>query len=387
MSYRPLAGIRVLDISRLYPGALTTQKLADLGADVVKIEEPGRGDYLRTIPPLVEGRGILHLVLDRGKRSVALDLKRREGVDEFLRLVAVTDVLVESARPGRFAAMGIDFADLRRRYPQLVACSVSGFGQTGPLAPAPSHGMNMDALAGDLIVADWKGRKRFVVLGFSLGVELGAANAALGIAAAVFAARNTGEGVWIDASCWDGALEIQRLPVASFLAAGVSLGPRDPRPLYDVYETADNKLVLFCAIERKFWDSFCRGVGRPDLAERWTGTDVDFGSDPALRQELEAIFAERSAGEWEKRFVEWDIPGSAVLTLAEVLEHPHFKARRMVRQGDGEEIPSVASPLRWHDLDERPGDDARRPPELGQHTVEVFDEWLGEERQARGETA
>ncbi len=252
MSYRPLAGIRVLDISRLYPGALTTQKLADLGADVVKIEEPGRGDYLRTIPPLVDGKGILHLVLDRGKRSVELNLKQREGVDQLLRLVAVTDVLVESARPGRFAGMGIDFAALRERYPRLVVCSVSGFGQTGPMAPAPSHGMNMDALAGDLILSDWKGRKRFVVLGFSLGVELGAANAALGIAAAVFAAKNTGQGVWIDASCWDGAFEIQRLPVASFLAAGVSLDPRDPRPLYDVYETADNKLVLFCAIERKF---------------------------------------------------------------------------------------------------------------------------------------
>ena len=375
MSYRPLEGIKVLDISRLYPGALTTKKLADLGADVVKVEEPGRGDYIRTIPPTVDGKGVLHVLLDPGKRSIALDLKQAEDLDTFLRLAAVADVLVESARPGRYKEMGIDFAALRRARPQLVVCSVSGFGQTGPLAPLASHGMNMDALSGTLIVTDWKGRKRFVTLGFSVGVELGAANAALGIAAALYGAKAKGEGVWIDASCWDGAVETQRMPIGGHLGAGEPFGPRDPRPLYDLYVTSDGKLVLFCAIERKFWESFCRGVGRADLIDRWGGTDVDFGVASLLRDELEAVFVTRSAAEWEQAFFAWDIPGSVILTVGEVLDHPHTAARGLVRPDDH---AMVANPLRWHDLDERPGDGAGPPPELGEHTDEVLEQWLGE---------
>jgi alpha-methylacyl-CoA racemase len=372
MGYRPLDGVRVLDISRLYPGALATKRLADMGADVVKVEEPGRGDYIRTIPPLVDGKGVLHVLLDPGKRSIALDLKKPEGLDTFLSLVAVTDIVVESARPGRYLEMGIDFRELRRRRPELVVCSVSGFGQTGPLAPLASHGMNMDALSGTLILADWKGRKRFISLGFSIGVEVGALNAAFAIAAAVYGAKTRGQGVWIDASCWDGALEAQRMPIGAHVAIGEPLGPKEPRPLYDLYETSDGKLMLFCAIERKFWESFCRGVGRPDLIGRWEGADVDFG-DASLRSDLEEIFVQRSAAQWEKHFFDWDIPGSVVLPIGEVLAHPHAAARGLVR-GDGG--PLVASPLRWHDLGVRPGDDAPPPPELGEHTDEVLHQWL-----------
>ena len=373
MPYRPLAGVRVLDISRLYPGALTTKKLADMGADVVKVEEPGRGDYIRTIPPLVGGKGVLHVLLDPGKRSVALDFKRHDDLATFLRIAAVADVLVEGARPGRYTELGIDLADLRRRHPKLVVCSVSGFGQTGPYAPLASHGMNMDALSGSLILADWEGRKRFVSLGFSIGVELGACNAAFAIAAAVHHAKTGGEGVWIDASCWDGALETQRMPIGSYVGAGVPLGVKPPRPLYDLYEASDGKLVLFCAIERKFWTSFCNGVGRQDLVGRWDGADVDFGDDVSLRGELEAIFRERPAADWEKLFLDWDIPGSVVLPIGDVLDHPHTVARDLIRR-DGRRM--VASPLRWHDRDERPGDGDDRLPGLGEHTDEVLHEWL-----------
>jgi crotonobetainyl-CoA:carnitine CoA-transferase CaiB-like acyl-CoA transferase len=376
MTYAPLAGLRVLDISRLYPGALATQKLADLGADVVKFEEPGRGDYIRTIPPVVGDKGILHLLLDRGKRSVAADLKSSEGLALFGRLASVADVIVESARPGRYLEMGIDFAQMRRARPALVVCSVSGFGQTGPLAPLASHGMNMDALAGVLISSEFQGRKRFVTLGFSIGVEMGAVNAALGVAAAVFGARATGQGAWIDASCWDGAVEIQRMSVGGHLGAGAPLGPRDPRPLYDLYECSDGRLVLFCAIERKFWESFCRGVGREDLIGAWNGVDVDFGS-AELRGHLEKIFITETAAEWEKRFGAWDIPGSSVLELADVLSHPHLAARDIVRRRPGE-APFIANPLRSNDDGTRPGDDATPPPELGAHTEEVIREWLEE---------
>ncbi|MEX2558195.1 MAG: CoA transferase [Actinomycetota bacterium] len=377
MGYAPLAGIRILDISRLYPGALTTVKLADLGADVVKVEEPNRGDYLRTIPPLIGGEGVIHLLCNRGKRSVALDLKMPEALKTFHALARTADVIVESARPGRWLQLGLDFAALRRENPVLVVCSVSGFGQIGPLAPLASHGMNMDALAGTLVLGEWEARKRFITYGFSLGVEMGAVNAALGITAAVFRARATGEGAWVDASCWDAAFEIQRLSVAAHLGAGESLERREPRPLYDLYETSDGKLILFCAIERKFWERFSTGVGREDLLDRWSGTDVDFGADRSLRPELEDIFLSQTADAWQKHFLDWDIPGSRVLELADVLDNPHLVARGLVRSGAQGEAPFVANPLRWHDRGERPGDDSRAAPALGAHTQEVLDEWLG----------
>src|SRR5258706_14104396 len=122
--------------------------------------------------------------------------------------------------------------------------------------------MNMDALSGTLIVTDWDGRKRFISLGFSIGVEIGACNAAFAIAAAVHHAKTAGEGVWIDASCWDGAVETQRMPIGANVGVGEPMGPKPPRPLYDLYQASDGRLVLFCAIERKFWVSFCNGVGR-----------------------------------------------------------------------------------------------------------------------------
>ena len=239
MPHRPLEGVRVLDISRLYPGALATKRLADMGADVVKVEEPGRGDYIRTIPPLVDGRGVLHMLLDPGKRSVALDLKQPADLDTFLELAEVADVLVESARPGRYLEMGIDFQAMRARRPQLVVCSISGFGQTGPLAPLASHGMNMDALSGTLVLADWNGRRRFVSLGFSIGVELGALNAAFGIAAAIYGARANGQGGGSTRRAGTERSRHSACPSPPTSGPARPSSPKPPRSLYDVYETSD----------------------------------------------------------------------------------------------------------------------------------------------------
>jgi crotonobetainyl-CoA:carnitine CoA-transferase CaiB-like acyl-CoA transferase len=384
---RPLQDVRVLDLTRLLAGATATRKLADLGAEVVKVEEPGRGDYLRTIPPFVEGEGLMHRVLNRGKKSVALDYRTDAGRATLDRLALAADVLVEVSRPGRLAEFGIDLADLRRRHPALVVCSVSAYGQTGPLASLPAHGMNMDAYAGWVSTDPWNGRRRIASGIFtSVAVELGGLNAAIGILAALLEARSTGRGTWIEVSCWDAAVEATRLRLAHLAATGSDLfDVRELGPLYDVYEAGDGKLLLFGALERKFWERFCAGVERPDLASRWNGGGaVQFEDDGELRRELDAIFTERPAAEWIERFIAWEVPGAEILPPDEVLEHPHFQARHLIddlrHEGPNDPVPSILDPVVCVETQVRPGTGAPPSPALGEHTDEVMKSWLGDER-------
>jgi alpha-methylacyl-CoA racemase len=386
---RPLQDVRVLDLTRLLAGATATRKLADLGAEVVKVEEPGRGDYLRTIPPFVEGEGLMHRVLNRGKKSVALDYRTEEGRATLDRLALAADVLVEVSRPGRLAEFGIDLADLRRRHPALVICSVSAYGQTGPLASLPAHGMNMDAYAGWVSTDPWNGRRRIASGIFtSVAVELGGLNAAIGILAALLEARTTGRGTWIEVSCWDAAVEATRLRLAHLGATGSDLfDVRELGPLYDVYEAGDGKLILFGALERKFWERFCAGVERPDLASRWNGGGaVQFEDDDELRAALDGIFAECPAGEWIERFIAWEVPGAEILPPGEVLEHPHFRARHLIDDPRHEDprgndaVPSILDPVVCVETQARPGTGAPPSPALGEHTDEVMKAWLGDER-------
>ncbi|MGH9034644.1 MAG: CaiB/BaiF CoA transferase family protein [Acidimicrobiia bacterium] len=379
---RPLSGVRVLDLTRLLAGALATRKLADLGAEVVKVEEPGRGDYLRTIPPFVGGEGLMHRVLNRGKKSVALDYRTDEGRATLDRLALAADVLVEVSRPGRLAEFGIDLADLRRRHPSLVVCSVSAYGQTGPLASLPAHGMNMDAYAGWVSTEAWNGRQRIASGIFtSVAVELGGINAALAIVAALLEARATGRGAWIEVSCWDAAVEATRLRLAHLVATGTDLfDVRELGPLYDVYRAADGRLVLFGALERKFWERFCAGVGRPDLASRWKGGEaVQFEDDEDVRKELDEIFAERPAAEWIGCFIDWEVPGAEILHPQDVLQHAHFRARRLVDGDTGEDpVPSILDPVVWVETQGRPGAGSPPSPVLGEHTDQIMKAWLAE---------
>ena len=377
----PLAGVRVLDLTRLIPGALATRKLADLGAEVVKVEEPGRGDYLRNIPPLIGGEGLLHRVLNRGKKSVALDYRTEEGRATLDRLALAADVLIEVSRPGRLAEFGIDLVDLRRRHPRLVVCSVTAYGQTGPLAPLPAHGMNVDAYAGWVTTERIGDRDRIAAGIFtSVAVELGGINAALGILAALHQARTTGQGAWIDASCWDAAVEATRFRLAHIAATGADLfDVRELGPLYDMYRTADGHLVLLGALEQKFWAAFCRAIDRPDLAGRWRGGSaaVQFEDDATARAELTAIFTTRTAAQWSDLFVTWAVPGAEILHPAEVLGHPHFAARGLIDDRAGDDpVPAILDPLRWIEDDARPGAGVPPSPALGQHTGEVLAGWL-----------
>jgi len=381
--YRPLAGIRVLDLSRLIPGALATRILADLGAEVVKVEIPDGGDYLRRIPPMARAdESFHHLNLNRGKLSVALDLRVAADREKFLALAEKADAIVEVSVPGSFQRMGIDFAQLRRERPELVVCSITGFGQTGTLCYLPSHGYSMDALAGATFVEHVDGRSHFASGGplSSISGEAGANAAATATIAALLRARTGGEGTWLDISCWDAAVEMSR-------AALVYRGTRgEKRPdemrewsLYAIYRSSDNRDVVLCAIEHKFFKALCVGLGRLDLLETWdaqAGGPVDYG-DRELQKELDEIFATATADVWLERFLEWGVPGGIVQDPDDLVDFVHTKERGLLQDGWYGDVPKVLSPIRYAESGLRAGHDAAPPSPLGADNDDVIARWLG----------
>ncbi|HEY1295585.1 MAG TPA: CaiB/BaiF CoA-transferase family protein [Chloroflexota bacterium] len=355
----PLEGIRVLDLTRLLPGPFCTMLLADLGADVIKIEEPRGGD-----PARQSGSGLFAQV-NRNKRSLTLDLKAPEGHDLLLRLVEGADVLVEGFRPGVMDRLGLSYPSLAERNPSLVYASLSGFGQTGPYRDRPGHDLNYLALAG--VVGYNVGRDGHPVPMAVQVADLGAGTlAAVAILAAVVSRQQTGRGQAVDVSLFASALTWLPTLIAPLFAGGQAPGPGEPvlaggLPQYDVYATADRRWVTLGALEPKFLANFFDAVGRRDLAEV-----RDAG---ALRAELSALFASRSLAAWVECLKDVDTCFAPVNTLAEALEDPHVRATGMFTSVGG--VSQISPPFAFS---ETPADIKRPPPELGEHTAEVLAE-------------
>jgi len=381
--YAPLEDIRVVDLCRLIPGAIATRKLADLGAEVVKVEEPGSGDYIRLVPPLVDGVGLTHLVYNRGKLSVALDLSSPDGLAQLEQLAMVADVIVDSFRPGKLdhgslKALGDLLDDVHRRRPELIRCSITGFGMTGPFAQLPAHGNSLDALSGTMNVVYENGSPRIGSLG-SLGSRVGGLNAATAICAALVGVQRTGHGAAIDISCWDAALDCRAPRLAYALGGyGRQPDPNDLGPLHTLYETADGKLLLFASLERKFWTNFCTAIDRPDLVDRWRSDGAALANEPdlALYEELRQIFATRKRDEWVELFTAHDVIGTPVLDIDEIPDEEHFHARRLAGEEPGRRLPSMYDPIRWADTDSRPGMGSAAAPALAEHQEFVFETWV-----------
>jgi crotonobetainyl-CoA:carnitine CoA-transferase CaiB-like acyl-CoA transferase len=383
--YTPLRGVKVLDLGILVPAALTSGKLAALGADVVKVEQPPVGDRIRLIPPYAEdGRSPQHMAQNWGKRSIGLDARTPEGRNALLELIAVADVVVENQLAGFWAEQGVDFAQLRKQRPELVICSITGFGQTGPWAKLPSHGLNMDAL-GDTLNVEWRDGQPHRGWAFtSWGNELGATAATMAVCAALVSVRGGGEGEWIDVSCWDALVESHRteLAMTTRTKTPVSLHEMPSQTLYDTYLSSDGRPVLLGALEPKFWRRFCKGVGRADLIDRHDGTAIAFGDDQYdLRAELVAEFAKASADEWLQRFLEWDVPGGPVYDVPAIMETAHYGERGIVTGSPGE-WPLVTAAVRWHASNTRAGQGMTPPPEFNEHHDVVRRDWLGADTSA-----
>ncbi len=348
MTY-PLAGVRVLDLTRLLPGGYCTLLLADLGAEVVKVEDPQGGDYSRLMPPFTpDGVGAVYAALNRGKQSVILDLKRDEDRDLFLRLAERADVVVESFRPGVLDRLGVGLATLLARNPRLVYCGLTGYGQTGPLRDVVGHDINYIGTAGLL---DLNGPSDVppVVPGAQLADLSGALVATLGILAALLRRATTGQGGVVDTSMTEAAFALLSLPWAEFAGAGQA-ATRGAHILsggwacYNVYRAADGRYLALGCLEPKFWAAFCGAVEQPD----WTGQQFDPTLQPALKAGVAALLVGQPASVWLDQVAGRDIPLTLVNSLAALPGDPQFAARGVL-------FPSAAglaarSPIRLDDL-------------------------------------
>jgi alpha-methylacyl-CoA racemase len=375
-----LEGLRVLDLSRLLPGGFCSLLLADLGADVIKVEDTGMGDYVRWAPPYYEGAeqsasSALFLSLNRNKRSARVDLKSERGRDVLLRLVRDADVLLESFRPGVLDRLGVGYERLREENPGLVYCAITGYGQDGPRRDRAGHDMNYLGVTGVLGLTGEEDGPPVQAAGQIADIGGGALMAAFGILAALRERDRSGEGQQVDISMSDGALSWLAMVAARYFAEG-----RPPRRgslelagrliCYRPYRCADGWVTLG-ALEPKFWQAWCRGVGREDLIE-WQFE----GPGTEAHREVEAVFAGRTRAEWEAFAAACDCCLEPVLELEEVLESELVRARAMVA---GLDQPGVDTPVRLLGvpvkMDRTPGDANRLPgPALGEHTEAVLRE-------------
>ena len=341
----PLSGIRVIESSMLGPAAITTH-LADLGAEVIKVEPPS-GDYVREMTwPIIEGVSLLHLHINRGKKSITLDLKTTEGADIYRELVKGADVVVEAMRPGSLARRGLGYEDLKALNPKIVFINISGYGMTGPYENLPSHGIAFDTWAGLVNPTYDEDEFCYIPEHASMGMHAGPLFGALGILAGVLRARDTGTGCMMEIGQSDAAAYMDWYRSESWRAyerpesevtgnkadnyerrapgtAGMKEGVR-----YQMYESKDGH-VLFMASEQAFWKNFCEGVGRMELFEKWPGSK--FADHARGNRELQAIlrdiFKTKTSNEWIEFSSSQNTPIAPVNTPKTLADDPQFKVR------------------------------------------------------------
>jgi crotonobetainyl-CoA:carnitine CoA-transferase CaiB-like acyl-CoA transferase len=370
-----LPGLKILDASRLLPAALCTQMLADLGAEVLKVEEPGRGDYQRSFPPMGKVDSGTFLLCNRNKQSITLNLKSEEGKAIFKKLAAEADVVVEGFRPGVMKRLGLDYETLKEINPRLIYCAVSGFGQDGPYKMVAGHDLNYMGIIGALPLFGVAGGPPMVPGLLTADIGGGSLMAAYGILAALLARQVTGVGQMVDVSMMDGAMSF-----IAYHASEPMFGDCDPKggeyrntggaPCYSIFRCQDGHYVTLGALEEHFWARFCDVAGVPQLK------DDQFPEGEARSRQFELldhVFEQRTRAEWVDLFFKHDIPGGPVNTMREAFEDPHVKAREMVMHVDHPvegRIPQLGFPVKFSGT---PGRITSPPPTLGQHTNEVLD--------------
>jgi crotonobetainyl-CoA:carnitine CoA-transferase CaiB-like acyl-CoA transferase len=371
----PLEGVRVLDFSTLLPGPYATQLLADMGAEVLRVEAPNRPDLLKLMPPMVgEGKAKVsaaHASINRNKKSIAVDLKNPQAKGLIERLVAEYDVVVEQFRPGVMQRLGLDFESLSKVNPKLIYCSITGYGQTGPYKDRAGHDINYLALSG---LASYSGRKETgPILSATQIADIagGSHHAVMSILAALYARGNTGQGAYLDISMADAALSLNTMFGAGALVSGadpeLGSGMLNGGLFYDYYQTSDDQYVSVGSLEPNFAMALLQAL---DLSE-WLSKIADQRSE--TQQELRSAIANKVAGQtlehWVSVFGKLDACVEPVLTVNQAAEHPQYKARNMIIDAvldNGERVKQIASALPF----EKRTATAGAP--LGMHTNEVL---------------
>ena len=367
MSTNPLlSGVRVLDLSRLLPGPFCTLYLAQMGAEVIKIEEPNGGDYARAMS------SELFDVVNRGKKSVTLDLRKPDDRDLFLELAKTADIVLETFRPGVLDRMGCGYEAVKKVNPRVVFAALTGYGQTGPYRDRPGHDMNYRGYAGELDQTGGAGSGPLPGNFQVADLAGGALTCAVGILAALFGARASGVGSFVDVAMLDGTLALQVLSLAAIRTFGKAM-PRGgdmlsgTMPNYSVYECADGKHLAVGSLEAKFFQETMRQCERPDLLKK----PLTPGASP-LREELAALFKTRTRDEWEAKLAHLDTCVSSVLTPDEALANEQVLARGLVETLNGK--PVIGLPIQFSDATATRGP----APKLGADNAVV----LGPLRQA-----
>ena len=390
----PLAGVRILDCSMLGPAGLATP-LAELGADVIKVEAPG-GDYGREMTwPIVEGTSLLFLHANRGKRSIEIDLRNPEGVALFKELAKSADAVIEAMRPGALAKRGVGYDDLKQVNPAITFVSISGYGWTGPYKDMPSHGIAYDTWAG--IVKPEQREDGHWVIGehVSIGINAGPLYGALAVAAGIIQAKNTGQGGFYEIAQSDAAAAFAWYEIESHKAyerpqeevTGNKADNYERRPVattgmkegvrYQIYETKDGRHVLFMASEQAFWKNFCEALDRMELFDKWPGSKfADHArNNIELQDQLRDIFLSKTAEEWIVFGNDVNTPIAPVNTTQNIQDDPQFQARLGWISKDvlgAEQLPSPIKPVGGGELPV-----PSKAPEPGQHRDEILRDVLG----------
>ncbi len=388
----PLAGVRVIESAMLGPGAITTH-LADLGAEVIKVEPP-QGDYIREMTwPIIEGVSLLHLHIHRGKKSISLDLRTDEGVQIYKDLVKDADVVVEAMRPGSLARRGLGYEQLREINPKIVFCNISGYGMTGPYRDLPSHGIAFDTWAGAVNPAYDEDGFCYIPEHASIGMHAGPMFGALGILAGVIRARATGQGCMLEIGQSDAAAymdwyrseshkayerpqsEVTGNKADDYVRRAVGTAGMKEGVRYQMYESSDGH-VLFMASEQAFWKNFCECVGRIELFDRWPGSKfADHArGNRELQVELRDIFKQKSSEEWIRLGDEKNFPIAPVNTPKTIADDPQFQDRFPWYPASEHGADMLPFPVKFQD-EELPT--PTHAPTVGQHSEEVLSRVLG----------
>ena len=377
----PLQGIRVLDFTRVLAGPAAALALADLGAEVLKVEPPGTGDETRTFPPFRDEVSHYFLSVNRGKKSIVVDLKTAAGVALVRDLAAKCDILIENYRPGVMDRLGLGYAALSATNPGLIYCAISGFGMTGPLRDRPSFDIVLQALSGALSVNGEAGRAP-TKLGIPLGDLVGGINGPIGILAALYERSITGRGRLIDVSLLDGMLGM-----LGYLAQLAYFTGKDPQPQgsehpnlvpYGSFPAQDGSIIIAC-LTNSFWERICQALGLPDsiLDPRFATLEKRRDNRRLVNQLICEFTARKTVAELVELFTQHNVPHAPILGIQEALAQPQAVARGMVVETEHPvlgKIPIVNRPIKFPG---EPQPDPTAPPVLGQHTDEILRDILG----------
>ena len=388
----PLSGVRVIESSMLAPAAITTH-LADMGADVIKVEPPA-GDYIREMTwPIIEGVSLMHMHINRGKRSISLDLRKPESVKVYKDLVKDADVVVEAMRPGSLARRGLGYDDLKQINPKIVFCNISGYGMTGPYQNLPAHGIAFDTWAGIISPAYDEEGFCYIAEHASIGIHAGPVFGALGILAGLLRARETGEGCFLELGQSDAAAYMDWYRSESWLAyerpkdvvtgnkadnferrapgtAGMKEGVR-----YQMYDSSDSHILFMCS-EQAFWKNFCECMERMDLFEKWPGSKyADHArGNRELQRELREIFKTKSSQEWLRLGDEKNFPIAPVNSPKTLIDDPQFKERFPLYAHEKHGADMLPFPVKFRQ-EELPV--PSHAPTVGEQSDKVLEDVLG----------